>query len=209
MGGGHAAFRLAHASQLSSSLSRWPLGTAPKSVRADPASFNTSDTPTFPLTNQSQRGQLAAHADRDFTEASRSMRIWDKLGRKDKNTMDRIQVNILLLLLLVAVKSKPSLWREESGCVYEDRSQPCAVSTVQWARPPDSRPWGYRLLEWSSVPSITSLYYLHIQEKGNKLFIEPLRTSCRALGTGDNCDISQSTYSTLCVHMLHTSRTNL
>lgn len=120
------------------------------------------------------------------------MRFWDKLGWGELYAMDQIQVNIPLLLLLVAVKSKPCLWREEYACGCEACSQPCAVTTVQSARPLDSRPWGYRLHKWSSVPSITSLYYLHIQEKGNKLFIEPLRASCRALGKGIYCDKSQS-----------------
>lgn len=114
--------------------------------------------------------------------------------------MDQIQVNIPLLLLLVAVKSKPCLWREESACGYKAYSQPCVVSTVQSARPLDSRPWGYRLLKWSSVPSITSLYYLCIQEKRNKLFIEPLRASCRALGQGNYCDISD--YTVYCTHIV-------
>lgn len=96
--------------------------------------------------------------------------------------MCQIQVNTPSVLLLLAVKSQLCLWREESVCGYKAYSQPCAVSTVQSARPPDSGPWGYRLLKWSSVPSITSLYYLRIQGKGNKLFIEPLRGSYTVLG---------------------------
>lgn len=191
VGGGHAAFRLVHASQLSSAL-QMTLRRGPRSVRLNPASINTSEALTFPHLSESQRSQLVTHGDRDFTEATRSMWSWDKLGGMELYAMDQIQVNILLLLLLVAVKSKPCLWREDSVCGYEACSQPCAVSTVQSARPLDSRPWGYRLLKWSSVPSITSLYYLRIQEKGNKLFIEPFRASCRALGKGNYCDISQS-----------------
>lgn len=136
---------------------------------------------------------------RVFTEASRSMRFWDKLGWIELYAMDQIQVNIPSLLLLVAVKSKPCLWREEFVCGYKAYSQPCAVSTTQSARPLDSKPWGYRLLKWSSVPSITSLYYLLIQEKGNKLFIEPLRASRIALGKGNYCDISHTLY---CTHIV-------
>lgn len=49
--------------------------------------------------------------------------------------MDQIQVNIHLLLLLVAVKSKRSLWREEFVCGCGACSQPCAVSTGLTAAP--------------------------------------------------------------------------
>ncbi len=52
--------------------------------------------------------------------------------------MDQIQVNIASLLLLVAVKSKPCLWRDKSLC--KAFSQPCVVSTEQAARPLDSSP---------------------------------------------------------------------
>lgn len=147
-------------------LCRWPSGMAQNlSGSTEPPSTHLTPWPT--PTNQSRWSQLAAHGDRDFTAALRSMRFWGKLGWKELYAVDRIQVNIPLLLLLVAVKSKPCLWRKESVCGYEACSQPCAVSTVQSARPLHSRPWGYRLLKWSSVPSITSLYYLHNQEKGN------------------------------------------
>lgn len=135
---------------------------------------------------------MAAHGDGDFTAASRSMRFWGKLGWAELYAVEQIQVNIPSLLLLVAAKSKPCLWRKASACGHEACSQPCAVSTVQPARPLHSRPWGYRLLKWSSVPSITSLYYLHHQEKGNELFIEPLRVSCTAW-------LKQSTADYLCV----------
>lgn len=79
VGGGHAAFRLAHASQLSSAL-QMTLRRGPKSVRMNSASFHTSEAPTFPHESESERDQLAARGDRDFTEASRSMRLCDKLG---------------------------------------------------------------------------------------------------------------------------------
>lgn len=70
----------------------------------------------------------------------------------------------------MAVKRKLCLCREGSVCGFEAYSQTCVVSPVQTARPLDSRHWGYRLLKWSAGPSITSLYYLCMQEKGNKLF---------------------------------------
>lgn len=160
VGGGHAAFREVHASQLSSAVQMTPR-CGPKSVRMSPPS--THPTPWPPPTHRrASEGQLAAHADRDITEVSRSMRFWDKLGWMELYAMDQSQVNIHLLLLLVAVKRKPCLWREEFVCGCKACSQPCAVSIVMSARPLDSRPWGYRLLKWSTVPSITSLYYLCI-----------------------------------------------
>lgn len=47
VGGHRAAFRLAHASQLSSAL-QMTLRHAPKSVRMNSASFNTCEAPTSP-----------------------------------------------------------------------------------------------------------------------------------------------------------------
>lgn len=126
VGGGHAAFRLAHASQLSSALQMtWRHG--PKSVRMNPASFHTSDALTFPPhCTDSQRSQLAACGDRYFTEATRSMRFWDKLGWMKLYAVDQIQVNIPLLLLLVAVKRKPCLCADVGPAANSVRSVLCS-----------------------------------------------------------------------------------
>lgn len=95
-------FRCVHASQLSprsaddprawpQSLSGWTL-LIPKNSEPQPPPNTAGQASWLPVLKEISSG------------AVRSMRFWDKLGRMQLCAMDQIQVNIPLLLLLVAVK---------------------------------------------------------------------------------------------------------
>lgn len=72
VGGDHAAFRLAHASQLSSAL-QMTLRHGPKSVRMNSASFDTCQAPTSPHKSESQHSQLTAHGDERLHRSTKTM----------------------------------------------------------------------------------------------------------------------------------------
>lgn len=97
---------------------RWPLSVAPNlSGWTLPPSTHSKPRPHPPTDRRVCEASWPHVVTEISQKASRSVRFKDKLGWIDLYAMDQIQVNIPLLLLLVAVKSKPCLWREESVCV--------------------------------------------------------------------------------------------
>lgn len=85
-----------------------------------PQDFWHADPPPLLLPNyQIVIEASCLHTVTEFSAAQRSMWLWDKLGWGEFHAVDRTHVNILLLLLLVAVKSKLCLWCEASACGCE------------------------------------------------------------------------------------------